>query len=184
MARNRSVEGVAPRKKRPVWLWIIGGILIVGGCNALLGGPQEQAKPVQAEQATAEMPESVSFEDAVARYFSPVVTESSSFENGSGKINFKQNADYFETGDKINKIMAIESARLFRSVGDLNRLAISIPAADGTHSLDITRQQLEDHYGGPVSRFASMDAWRDQFIQANDTKEARAAFVQKFVEVQ
>lgn len=169
------------KRKTPWWLWVLGAVLLVGGCNALLGGPPETEQATITQ--TAPQQQDTNFPEVAQRYFSSAVTAEVAQDNGVGRIVFKKNPDYFETGDKISKIMAIESARLFREVPGLTALQFSIPASDGTHEMSVTRQQLEDFYGGPMSRFADLDAWRNQFLPQYDTKESRAAFVQKFVQL-
>ena len=70
------------------------------------------------------------FETQAKRLFSSSILESVKMHDGNGEIIFKDPpnmASYFRTGDKINKIFAIESARLFRDVPDLNSLTMTIP---------------------------------------------------------
>jgi hypothetical protein len=116
-------------------------------------------------------------------YFADAVTQSiTATANGEGVVIFKANVDYFGSGDKINKVMAVESARLFREVPSLNRLKLTIPNEGRTYSLNITRSQIEAHYG---LKFAGMglEMWRERFTTKFDTKPSRAAFAKKFVAV-
>lgn len=106
------------------------------------------------------------------------------FENGSGRILFKKDNLYFGTGDKINKIAAIESARLFRDVPELKKLMIFIPLFNKTHMLSITRHEIEDHYNLNLVMFNdNLDAWRREFIQKYDSKKLRSQFASKFIQV-
>ena len=95
------------------------------------------------------------FLDKTERIFSPSVIESVSELGGIGKISFKipeRMPDYFESGDKANKVFAIESVRLFRDVPSLKRLTLKIPKTEGTQVLDISRADIEKYYGvDPVS---------------------------------
>ncbi|MCP4352610.1 MAG: hypothetical protein GY795_44705, partial [Desulfobacterales bacterium] len=48
------------------------------------------------------------------------------FDKGKGEILFNLKDDYFGTGDKVNKIHAVESARLFRNIPELESLPKSL----------------------------------------------------------
>ncbi|MCO7537637.1 hypothetical protein NJH24_23010 [Pseudomonas asiatica] len=125
------------------------------------------------------------FSDKVERVFSSSVVKSAEGSGATGNIEFKvpdRQPDYFESGDKANKIFAIESVRLFRDMPDLGRLTITIPRSNTAQTLNVSRSQVEQHYGITLSTLkADPGAWREQFIQVNDNPEARAEFVQEFV---
>jgi len=171
------------KSKAPLWAWIFGGLVLFMALSNR-NNFDEATTATQTATVTEQPAQTASFAEVADRYFPTSVTGNISESAGIGKVTFVQNADYFETRDKINKVMAIESARLFREVASLNQLQMTIPATDGTHSLDITRQQLEEFYGGPMSRFANLDAWRSQFLSHYDNEESRASFASKFVQVQ
>ncbi|WP_095159169.1 hypothetical protein [Pseudomonas sp. Irchel 3E13] len=128
------------------------------------------------------------FQDKAERIFSPSVIESLSESGANGKISFKipeRVPDYFESGDKTNKVFAIESARLFRDFPSLKRLTLKIPTAQGTQVLDISRADIEKYYGVDLAAMnGNPGAWRDDFIQQHDTKSSRADFVKRFVSTQ
>ena len=128
------------------------------------------------------------FLDKTERIFSPSVIESVSELGGIGKISFKipeRMPDYFESGDKANKVFAIESVRLFRDVPSLKRLTLKIPKTEGTQVLDISRADIEKYYGVDLSvRSGDPAAWREGFIHQRDTKDSRADFVKRFVKSQ
>ncbi|MFV2945270.1 hypothetical protein [Pseudomonas japonica] len=128
------------------------------------------------------------FQDKAERIFSPSVIESVSESGANGKISFKipeRMPDYFESGDKTNKVFAIESARLFRDVPSLKRLTLKIPSAEGAQVLDISRTDIEKYYGVDLAAMnGNPGAWRDGFIQQHDTKSSRAEFVKRFVSTQ
>ncbi|MGE0086532.1 MAG: hypothetical protein AB7S75_19160 [Desulfococcaceae bacterium] len=123
------------------------------------------------------------FKESAEKCFSVSILKSVKFKNGKGTILFNaSDAEYFTTGDKINKIFAIESARLFRDVDDLTVLEMTIPLKEGTRKMSIMREQIEVFY---KVKFAPMkgdlNAWRMQFLKPYDNKQARADFCKKFV---
>lgn len=128
------------------------------------------------------------FQDKAERIFSPSVIESVSESGASGKISFKipeRMPEYFESGDKTNKVFAIESVRLFRDVPSLKRLRLEIPNAGGVQILDISRADIEKYYGVDlVGMNGNPSAWREGFIQQHDSKDSRSAFVKHFVHEQ
>ncbi|WP_110972853.1 hypothetical protein [Pseudomonas huaxiensis] len=128
------------------------------------------------------------FSDKAERIFSPSVIESLHESGASGEIAFKipeRMPDYFESGDKANKVFAIESARLFRDVPSLSRLTLRIPNDGTVRVLDISRSDIEKHYGVDLAAMnGDPAAWRETFIQQHDTKGSRADFVKRFVREQ
>lgn len=128
------------------------------------------------------------FRDKAERIFSPSVIESLSESGEIGKISFKipeRMPDYFESGDKTNKVFAIESARLFRDVPNLKRLTLEIPNAEGVQVLNVSRADIEKYYGVDLAAMnGNPAAWREGFIQQHDTKGSRADFVKRFVNQQ
>lgn len=125
------------------------------------------------------------FSDKVERVFSSSVISSAEGAGTTGNIKFKvpdRQPDYFEAGDKANKVFAIESVRLFRDLPGLDRLTVTIPRLHTTQTLNVSRSQIEQHYKISFAALqADPSAWRSQFIEANDNKESRAEFVQEFV---
>jgi hypothetical protein len=93
--------------------------------------------------------------------------------------------DYFTSGDKANKVFAIESARLFRDLPSLQRLIFAIPNNGVLWVLDISRSDIESYY---ELRFSAMSGdpsvWRSQFLRNYDTEQSRADFVKFFVRSQ
>jgi hypothetical protein len=125
------------------------------------------------------------FQTQAKRVFSSQVIESVKINKGEGEILFKEPAmmpSYFRTGDKINKVFAIESARLFRDVVELNGLKMTIPLKEKTYTMSISREAIEKFYGLQFSSMkGNLDSWRSKFIQKYDTKESRGKFAAKFV---
>lgn len=125
------------------------------------------------------------FKDKVERIFSSSVVESISESGSSGEVTFRtpeRMPDYFETGDKVNKVFAIESARVFRDVTSLERLTFRVPADGKRYTMSISRDDIEQHYGVDFAEMnGDLDAWRTEFTQDYDNKQSRAEFVEKFV---
>lgn len=125
------------------------------------------------------------FSDQANRIFSPSVIESVNESDSVGEISFKvpeRMPDYFESGDKGNKVLAIESGRLFRDVPSLKRLKLKIPNDGAIRVLDISRSDIEQYYGVDFGAMnGDPNAWRTDFIQRYDTKQSRAEFVKRFV---
>jgi len=124
------------------------------------------------------------FETQAKRIFSSSILESIKINNGNGEILFKDPPDmpsYFRTGDKINKVFAIESARLFRDVLGLESLKMTIPLKEETHVMSISRKDIDKFYGLNFSEMkGNLDAWRNKFIRKYDNKKARFYFAVKF----
>ena len=118
------------------------------------------------------------------RIFSPSVIESINESGTSGEVAFKapeRMPDYFESGDKANKVLAIESVRVFRDVPGLERLKLKVPQGATERVLDVSRADVESYYKVSFSEMNSdPNVWRTKFIQNYDNKESRADFVDRF----
>ena len=133
------------------------------------------------------------FESVAKLTFSTSVVKSMEYQDGTGVIIFKVNDDYFGTGDKSNKICAIESARLFTWVPELKILKIAIPLSRNTrsykcgiHTLVISRSRIEKFYGMTFTKKLhenNHEPWRQKFIRKYDNKKVRAIFAKNFVKI-
>lgn len=125
------------------------------------------------------------FSDKVERVLPSSLIDSVMESGNEGSVVLKAPArslDYYESGDKANKIFAVESVRIFREVPDLERLKITIPRNGKLQTLDVTRRQVEKYYGIHLSDLAANpSSWRESFIQLHDNKLSRAEFVEKFL---
>ncbi|SMF23416.1 MULTISPECIES: hypothetical protein [unclassified Pseudomonas] len=125
------------------------------------------------------------FSDKVERIFSSSVVKSAKESGSTGAIEFKipdRQPDYFETGDKANKVFAVESVRVLRDMPGMDRITMTIPRPHKAQTLDVSRAQVEQHYDISLSALKSdPGAWREQFIQQHDNAASRAEFVQEFV---
>ncbi len=137
-------------------------------------------------------------EKVVSTSFSQSIVKSMSFKNGKLVIVLKdpdKSSKYFTTGDKINKIFAIEPARFFYKIPSLDVVDMTIVLPSKKYKLVITRAQLESYYNIKMANIREYwdeegafknllkvgDKWRNQFIRKYDSKSQRAKFVRKFV---
>ncbi len=127
------------------------------------------------------------FENDVKKVFSTAIIDTVKSNKGKGEILFKDPSSmpsYFRTGDKVNKVFAIESARLFRNSPNLNALKMTIPL-EKNYTMNISRVEIEKFYNVNLSSMKdNLERWRTDFIQKYDSKETRAKFAAKFVKVQ
>lgn len=125
------------------------------------------------------------FSDKVERIFSPSVIGSVKELGSVGEVEFKvpeRMPEYFEAGDKANKILAIDSARLFRELPGLERLALTIPKGEKQQRIDLSRADIEKYYKVSFTAMnKDQNLWRNEFIQTYDNKASRAQFVDHFV---
>lgn len=125
------------------------------------------------------------FSDKVERVFSPSVIKSAEESGSTGRVEFNipnRQPDYFENGDKANKVFAIDAVRIFRDLPTVNRLILKVPREGSVQTLDVTRTQVEQHYEISLSDLASNPSrWREGFIQPFDNKKSRADFAERFV---
>lgn len=122
------------------------------------------------------------FRAGAQRIFSPSILDDVGFDNGHGEIVFqapKVLPDYFETGDKVNKIFALESARLFRDMPTLDSLDMTIPGDGVVRSISLERGAVEDYYGVDFKQLTDKRRWQS-FAADNDSKGKRQAFVDRF----
>jgi hypothetical protein len=136
------------------------------------------------------------WETSVNSSFSSSILRSSSFENGKLSIVLGESSlskNYLTTGDKINKLLAIESARLFYKTPEINSLDIIIDASPDKYHLSITKAELESYYGinfegirehSDTGELTAGDLWKNDFIRIWDNKESRANFVNIFVKME
>jgi hypothetical protein len=121
------------------------------------------------------------FKEVVQRIFSSNVIDSISYNNGKGIIIFKQNDDYFGTGDKINKIFAIESVRIFRDDQDIHALQMVIPISKKIYMMNVNKTDIELFYNINITDLSNNpETWRINFINKYDNKNIRKMFVAKF----
>jgi hypothetical protein len=122
------------------------------------------------------------FEKTVRKNFSSGIIREVKTKGGLGAIIFKEpagDASYFSTGDRVNRIFAIESMRLFRDVPDLDALQMVIEYRKMEQQLEVTRAEAEEFY---KMKFTGMsdDDWKKRFVEKYDTEGNRQFFVKTF----
>ncbi|TKA07949.1 hypothetical protein FA950_06560 [Bacillus thuringiensis] len=95
----------------------------------------------------------------------------------------KSYEEYFETGDKINKILTQESARLLRQFSFLDNVSISIPYKGLVHEIELNRDKFNAYLGYKIEALNVQDrTWHQEFLERHAyPKEGRAKLVNEFV---
>lgn len=136
-----------------------------------------------APAATA--PTQAEIDPIVSKSFSSFILRSATLDGSKIVIDAgdpASDATYLTTGDKINKLFAIDAVRILRDVPGASGIKISITSGGKTQTLDADRAAIDAHYGinsatmGP----ASGEEWRS-FTEKYDNEAERARFVAAFV---
>lgn len=91
--------------------------------------------------------------------------------NPTSKVTYQQYKQYFETGDFIEKVLGVESVRLFSKFEGLQNLEINLPYNGKIYNLKTTKENIESFYGKKPSE-----------IKAGEIEPVkRTEFVVKFV---
>ncbi|WP_226035418.1 helix-turn-helix domain-containing protein [Aquibacillus saliphilus] len=103
--------------------------------------------------------------------------------NSQSKLDCNDYNNYFETGDKVNKILVEESVRLLRQFHFLESININIPYLDNEHIIKINRKELNDYLGYKVEDLEVQDrTWHTKFLEKHAYPKAqRDKFLSKFV---
>lgn len=167
-----------------VFAVILFSFLLIG-CNK---------KEEQIEKKEEKMEKKFRNWDAVVESVFPTsMRKSASFNDGYLKIELKERESapgYYDTGDKVNKILAIESVRLFYKIPVLKKLDLSLNINSGNYYLIINKEEIEDFYAIDIEELREFydtgelrigDKWRESFINLFDNKDNRMLFFEKFV---
>lgn len=126
-------------------------------------------------------------DQTIGRTFDSSIIQSAELKANKITIKLKTPdvmTNYFTTGDKANKVFAIDSCRLLRNNPDLKHISIWLPMPDGMRVMSVSRKEIEDYYGVDFAAMKdNMDLWRESFVLVYDNKESRQRFVDRFVEV-
>ncbi|MBU8732548.1 hypothetical protein KM915_21090 [Cytobacillus oceanisediminis] len=93
----------------------------------------------------------------------------SSFEeyielNPFSKVVKEQYIDYFGTGDKIEKIVVLEPARILRDFKDIEKVCINLNYQGVFYEAEVDRDKLNDLIGFNISDLSpDNDSWRVRF---------------------
>lgn len=123
-------------------------------------------------------------EYVVLRSISTIFIESIQAEDGRASVYLRENdvfPDYYLAGDKLNKILAIESVRWLRDLPALEYLTVSVNAFGKTFAVGLDRIEVEQYLGDLAAMHPdeSLDLWRRCMAELEHGHE-RAAFVERF----
>lgn len=139
--------------------------------------------PPPVEPVPATVPTQKELDAAVRAMVPSSLIKSVKLSKDKATVILKENPDfpdYFTSGDKMNKIFAIGSVRMFRDLPGLQELHLEIPDGGKTRTLHITRNDLIKHYGADPATFTG-DAWRNDFLRNYDNESSRVDFAKSWV---
>lgn len=88
---------------------------------------------------------------------------------------------YFWTGDKINKILAIEPARILNKFPECDEVEINLPFNDKMNRVRIKRDLLNKYLGYKIEDLRLENrTWHDYFLNDTSTKINRLSLVKEF----
>ena len=99
--------------------------------------------------------------------------------------------DYYESDDRVSRIFAIESYRLFYLVPEIERLVLELKINKGHFKMYITKDQIEEAYRLKIEDILEYDKnkkikignkFQNQFIKKYDHKRYRDFFVLQYVD--
>lgn len=130
---------------------------------------------------------------AVTTSFSNSILQDYSLDGSKLTIELREPqgiGDYYESGDKLNKLLAIEPIRMFYKIPNITEVEIIANLNMGSFHLVVTKSQAESFYSIDIDGMREYfdtgqlmpgDKWRTQFIQRFDEPSTRARFVQRFL---
>ncbi|RAS75803.1 hypothetical protein [Priestia endophytica] len=88
---------------------------------------------------------------------------------------------YFWSGDKINKILSIEPARILNKFPETNEVDIILPFNGKTHKVFVKRESLNQYLGYKIEDLSFKEhTWHEKFLKDTASKHQRVAFVKQF----
>jgi hypothetical protein len=93
-------------------------------------------------------------------------------------------AMYWNTGDKIRKVLQEEPLRIFRECPDIDRVIIIIHSLNGIRSVDVTKYQLNNYYKIDLDKIGqdrTLNMWRDNVAWKFFSKTHRNEYEKKFI---
>ncbi|MED3621898.1 MULTISPECIES: hypothetical protein [Bacillus cereus group] len=93
--------------------------------------------------------------------------------------------EYFGTGDRINKILTQESARLLRQFSFLENVLINIPFKGIVYEIELNRDKLNSYLGYKIEDLSIQDrTWHQDFLEKHAyPKEGRDKLINEFVKI-
>lgn len=97
--------------------------------------------------------------------------------------NNEKHVDYFETGDKINKILMEDAFRICYHNDFVENIYIIVKNNTTTHSINITKTELEHYIGFKFFGIKNDDDWRIKISNVFFNKNYRKSFIDKYITV-
>jgi uncharacterized protein YcfL len=97
--------------------------------------------------------------------------------------NKQQDVEYFETGDKINKVLMEDPFRVIRNYSNINQIHEEIANESQTYYEDITKEQLENFLGFKMNTIKNNDEWVSKVSNPIFTKQNRQSFINQYIKV-
>lgn len=102
-------------------------------------------------------------------------------ENKEGKITNDDYQEYFWTGDKINKILAIEPARILNKFPETDEVEIVLPFNDKINKVSVKRKHLNQYLGYKIEHLSfKKQTWHEKFLKDVSSKAQRAKLIKQF----
>ena len=144
------------------------------------------APPAAPATGTAPAPaeavvDSTLFEKTVGKVFAGNIVKEVRTKGSLGAIVFTEpggDKTYYATDDRINRIFAIESMKLFRDIPDLGALQMIIQYNRIEQQVEVTRAEAEKFYKVTFAGMSEAD-WQ-QFVEKQDNPDSRKSFTKAF----
>lgn len=106
-------------------------------------------------------------------------------EKVASSLTINDYQDYFNTGDKIEKIFVGETVRLLRQFPNLKGVAVTLSLKQNTYFIDLSREEANNYLGLNIEDLSTEDgSWREQFVNKTLSDDTlRQDFFDKFVVV-
>ncbi|MCR8928843.1 helix-turn-helix domain-containing protein [Priestia megaterium] len=102
-------------------------------------------------------------------------------ENKESKMTNDDYQEYFWTGDKINKILAIEPARILNKFPETDEVEIVLPFNGKVNKVSVKRESLNQYLGYKIEDLSFKDqTWHENFLKDTSSKVQRAKLIKEF----
>lgn len=153
--------------------------LVFIACSDKAKNDTEASTADAAAADTVAAPTQAEFDAEMKKVFSSSILQNAQMQGSvavASVTNPPSDPTYLSTGDKTNKLFAIETVRIFKDLPGLNTMTLTVRDGDATKMLMAWRDSIDAYYG---IKSASMD-W-SAFTADHDNEQSRQAFVDRFV---
>lgn len=122
------------------------------------------------------------------KYKKVVINYIASFEeyvpkSEDSRVTYEDYQQYFWSGDHINKILTIESARILNKFPETDEVEINIPFNEKLNKVIVKREELNNYLGYRIENLNLQDrTWHNKFLKDTASKSQREAFLKVFGE--